>query len=167
MNISEFLSYFSTTTTTTTSYAIEDILLLGNEAREAAKMAYAPYSSYKVGSSAFFLDKESRVIVKGCNVENASYPLSICAERSLISNAMIKGYTFFGIMAVTAASDDNCIPCGACRQVLMEHCGFGDDKDIWIVSVPANVSIPPEEWSIYSLKKDLLPNSFGGKNLSH
>lgn len=164
MNISKFLSSFSPTNT---PYSIEDILFLGNEAREASKKAYAPYSFYKVGSAAFCLDKKLRVIVKGCNVENASYPLSICAERSLISNAIIKGYDSMDIIAVTAASDDNCIPCGACRQVLMEHCGFGDDKDIWIVSVPANVSIPPEEWSIYSLKKDLLPNSFGGKNLSH
>lgn len=144
------------------SITLNIIEKLALEAREAAKMAYAPYSKYMVGCSALTNDDSN--IISGCNIENASYPLSLCAERSAISNAIMKGYSLFKMMAVHAINDDNCIPCGACRQVLIE---FTTDSvsDIWIISVPSTISIPIQDWNIFSLRNDLLPNSFGGKNL--
>jgi cytidine deaminase len=92
-------------------------------ARDAAKRAYAPYSNFKVGAAV--LTKKGSLIT-GCNVENASYGLTICAERSAIFSAVNKEGVKMRIRAIAVISDNNspCPPCGACRQVILE---FGQD----------------------------------------
>lgn len=92
-------------------------------ARDAAKQAYAPYSNFRVGAAVL---TEKGSLVTGCNVENASYGLTICAERSAISAAVNQEGANMKIRALTVISEDGseCPPCGACRQVIFE---FGQD----------------------------------------
>jgi|TARA_B100000929_G_scaffold16620_1_gene13205 cytidine deaminase len=89
-----------------------------SKAIQMMKMSRAPYSSYSVGA-AIKIDEE--IIVGGCNIENASYPLSICAERTALFSAIAQGYNQFIAMAV--ATKNGGTPCGACRQVIWELCG--------------------------------------------
>jgi cytidine deaminase len=84
-------------------------------ARDARKLAYAPYSRFKVGAA--LLDSQGRVWA-GCNVENASYGLSICAERTAITKMVSAGSHKW--RAIALAAKDGCTPCGACLQVLSE-----------------------------------------------
>jgi cytidine deaminase len=108
------------------SSELKDRLLL--RAREAQQNAYAPYSKFRVGA-AILLD--SGEIFTGCNVENASYGLTNCAERSAIFAAVSQlGSTKVRVSAVAVVNDHNapCSPCGACRQVIAE---FGKDAVIW------------------------------------
>lgn len=81
----------------------------------ARRLAYAPYSNYQVGAALLL---KSGKIVRGCNVENASYGLTICAERSAVVSAVSAGYREF--VAIAVATRDGGSPCGACRQVLSE-----------------------------------------------
>jgi len=90
---------------------------LAEEALAAAHQAYAPYSGYRVGAAMW--DGESR-IVRGCNVENASYGATLCAERAAVGAAVAAGFTGWGAMAVAALGDAWPRPCGICRQVLAE-----------------------------------------------
>lgn len=87
---------------------------------EAARAAYCPYSGYAVGAA--LLAPDGRVF-QGCNVENASYGLSLCAERSAVSAAVIAGARTFVAVAIAARGGSLPYPCGACRQVLAEFCG--------------------------------------------
>ncbi len=89
-------------------------------AREARLLAYAPYSHFSVGAALLGSKGE---IIPGCNVENLSYGLTICAERSAISSAVSRGIREFRALAVCADTRAAISPCGACRQVLAE---FGD-----------------------------------------
>ncbi len=84
-------------------------------AREARQRAYAPYSHYQVGAA---LLTEDGVIFTGCNVENASYSASICAERVAIAKAVSEGHRAFRAMAVVTSN--GATPCGICRQVMNE-----------------------------------------------
>lgn len=93
----------------------EDILRLVEAARDVSLRAYAPYSKYSVGA-ALLADDGS--IIGGCNVENASYGLTVCAERSAVCAAVAKGHKQMRAIAVVTA--DNGSPCGACRQFLLE-----------------------------------------------
>ncbi len=94
----------------------EEILL--KEAIEASKNAYAPYSNFKVGAA--ILTKNGN-IYRGCNVENASYGLTICAERTAVFNAVINGEKEFLKIAIYVDNEEILFPpCGACRQVLYE-----------------------------------------------
>lgn len=86
-------------------------------AREVAKNAYAPYSNFTVGA-ALLTDKG---VITGCNVENASYGLTICAERNAITTAVAQGAKH--ILALALAAPKAVPPCGACLQVLAEFCG--------------------------------------------
>lgn len=86
-------------------------------ATEAAKLAYAPYSGFKVGAALLCADGS---IITGCNVENASYSLTICAERNAIFKAISEGQTDFKALAIYVDSDTVFPPCGACRQVIHE-----------------------------------------------
>lgn len=88
-------------------------------ARDAMKHAHAPYSGYKVGAA---LLCEDGTVVTGCNVENASYGLTNCAERTAVFSAVAGGQTRFKAMAVAASGKPPPFPCGACRQVLAEFC---------------------------------------------
>ncbi len=86
-------------------------------AKEAMKNAYVPYSNFKVGAA--LLDKEGNVHL-GCNIENAAYGATNCAERTALFSAVAKGIKEFEKIAVVASSGDYASPCGICRQVLFE-----------------------------------------------
>ena len=86
-------------------------------AKETMKNAYAPYSKFQVGAA--LLAKDGRVFT-GCNVENASYGATNCAERTAIFKAVSEGYREFDAIAIVASSGDFASPCGICRQVLAE-----------------------------------------------
>lgn len=92
-----------------------------NELLEAAKQvrenAYAPYSHFKVGAALLAADGK---IYTGCDVENASYGLSVCAERAAVFHAVSQGASSFRALAVVAELDEPVSPCGACRQILSE-----------------------------------------------
>ncbi|KAJ4948102.1 hypothetical protein JOQ06_019642 [Pogonophryne albipinna] len=85
---------------------------------QARDMAYCPYSRFPVAAAILTADG---AIITGCNVENASYGLTVCAERTAIQRAVVEGYRQFTAIAVTCDIKDRFVgPCGACRQVLME-----------------------------------------------
>lgn len=89
-------------------------------ARDVQAKAYAPYSNFPVGAA--LLAEDGRVFM-GCNVENSSYGLSVCAERHAIGSAVGQGVRRFRAVAVVANSKAPCPPCGMCRQVLAEFLG--------------------------------------------
>ncbi|MBI5495732.1 MAG: cytidine deaminase [Deltaproteobacteria bacterium] len=90
---------------------------LVRRALEASARAYAPYSGYHVGAALLAADGQ---VFTGCNVENASYPLCICAERVALGTAVAAGQSAFKVMAVATGSSPPATPCGACRQVMHE-----------------------------------------------
>ena len=105
---------------TTMNCATREWAWLIKEAHEALKMAYAPYSRYRVGAAVL---TEKGNVFKGCNVENASYGLTVCAERAAVFAAVAQegGETMrIRALAVVNEADTPCAPCGACRQVLLE-----------------------------------------------
>ncbi|MEM1228678.1 MAG: cytidine deaminase [Planctomycetota bacterium] len=105
----------------------EEIQRLVSSAVNARDHAYAPHSHFYVGAA---LLMHGGTIVSGCNVENASYSLTQCAERTAVCSAVVKGYRSF--RAVAIASVGGAMPCGACRQVLAE---FGLDLLVITVDV--------------------------------
>jgi cytidine deaminase len=123
---------------------------LVRQAIAAREQAYAPYSNYKVGAA--LLAKSGR-IYPGCNVENAVYPLGMCAERSAIFRAVCAGERTFTALAV--ATENGGTPCGSCRQVLRE---FGKD----IVVLIADTTGACRETTV----AELLPDSFSAEDLT-
>ena len=96
-------------------------------ARAVRGRAYCPYSKFQVGAA---LVTDDGAIVSGANVENASFGLTICAERSAVCAAVAQGKTVFRCVAICAEMDQHYVgPCGACRQVLVE---FGDAMDVYL-----------------------------------
>ena len=93
------------------------------QAKDAMKNAYAPYSRFRVGAA--LLTKDGAVF-KGCNIENASYGATNCAERTAIFKAVSEGYQEFEKIAIVASSGDFASPCGICRQVLAEFMPEGE-----------------------------------------
>lgn len=89
------------------------------QAEEALKNAYAPYSHYHVGAALLCADG---TVIRGCNIENASYGLTNCAERTALFSAIAAGKKTFAAIAIVAAQEPTPYPCGACRQVLSEFC---------------------------------------------
>lgn len=124
--------------------------LLISAARQAQARAYAPYSKFHVGAA---LESSDGAIFLGCNVENASYGLTICAERAAVCAAVSAGVTRFRRAVVVSDVDPPAAPCGACRQVLAE---FGLDLPIEGVGSKATV-----RWRL----SDLLPAAFGPEQL--
>ncbi|MCL4821632.1 MAG: cytidine deaminase [Vicinamibacteria bacterium] len=93
---------------------------LARLAREARERAHAPYSRFKVGAA---LRAKTGEIVLGCNIENASYGLTLCAERVAVFKAVSEGFREFDAIAVCADAPHLTPPCGPCRQILWEFCG--------------------------------------------
>ena len=124
------------------------------KAKEARKLSYSPYSKFAVGAA--LLCKDGKVF-QGANVENASYPLCMCAERNDLYNAMMNGYkkSDFVALAIIADTDEPCSPCGACRQVISEL--FPKESKIYL----ANLKGELKETNI----EELLPFSFSGDDL--
>lgn len=118
-------------------------------ARDAAGRAYAPYSNFPVGAAALLPDGR---IVTGCNVENASYPLSICAERVAAAKVAEMGERTIVAIAVTAPRLDGVTPCGGCRQVLNEF--HPPDSELTVI---LDTSTGPE----FVTLDELLPRNFG------
>lgn len=123
----------------------------------ASKLAYAPYSDYHVGAA---LLAENGKIYTGCNVENASFGATNCAERTAFFKAVSEGVTDFRAIAIVGGSAsaenkfaDYAYPCGICRQVMQEFC----DADFTII-----VAKTTEDYKKYTLQ-ELLPFGFGGK----
>jgi cytidine deaminase len=128
-----------------------DANLLLDAARNARGFALAPYSHFQVGAALETADGE---IITGCNIENATYGLTLCAERVAIFKALSEGKRQFTRIAIVADTEQPTPPCGACRQILWEFCG-----DIEIIL--GNLS---GETARYRLK-DLLPVPFDGRLL--
>ena len=128
------------------------------QALEAVPGAYAPYSEYYVGAAALF---SSGKIYTGVNVENASYPAGICAERNAIFHAVAEGERVLEAIAIVSGKKgvitDYSSPCGICRQVMRE---FGDPKKVLVL-----LAKTPEDY-IEKTLEELLPDSFGPENLS-
>ena len=99
------------------SLAIREELVAS--ARAAAQQAYAPYSHYLVGAALLTRRGE---IISGCNIENISYGLSMCAERVALFKAISEGHRDFAALALAGGTEQAALPCGACRQVLAEFC---------------------------------------------
>lgn len=115
-------------------------------AKKAMRSAYAPYSRFRVGAA---LEADSGEVFTGCNVENASYGLTICAERAAVAAAVVQGHRRFRRVVVATEADRAVSPCGACRQVLAE---FGDGLEVYGVAEKET-----KRW----LLRDLLPAAFG------
>ncbi len=99
-----------------------DWTLLRATARNAMERAYVPYSTFPVGAAAFTDDGR---IVSGCNVENASYGLTLCAECSLVSDLVMGGGGHLVAFVCVDGNGDTLMPCGRCRQLLYEHSAEG------------------------------------------
>ena len=104
-----------------------DYKLLMNRAKEASNMSYSPFSRFAVGAA---LIAKSGKIYSGCNVENSSFGMTNCAERTAIFKAVSEGEREILAIAIYSPNSDNCYPCGACRQVMYEF--QGDDEIIII-----------------------------------
>ena len=124
---------------------------LVDAARRAREHAVATFSGFKVGAA---LETPDGQVITGCNVENATYGLTICAERVAMFKALSEGHRHFTRVAVVADTEAPTPPCGACRQILWE---FGGDLEV----VLANLKEPK---GVYRLK-DLLPLPFDAKLL--
>ncbi len=120
-----------------------------NIAVEAAEKAYAPYSKFAVGAA---LECDDGTVFTGCNIENASYGCTNCAERTAVFKAVSEGKREFRRIAIFADTDEYCMPCGTCRQVLNE---FAPTMEVLSVRRDGR-------YVSYSLK-ELLPRSFSLK----
>lgn len=121
-------------------------------ARVASRSAYIPYSRFPVGAALFL---ESGEIISGCNVENASYGLTICAERNAVFQMAARGHRTFVAMAVYTPTQEPATSCGACRQVLNEFA-----PEALVISVCDGPGV------IEMTVAELIPHAFGPHNLS-
>ena len=122
------------------------------EAKEARKMAYAPYSGFSVGAA--LVTKEGKVY-RGCNIESSVFSPSLCAERVALAKAISEGEKEFSAIAIVGAPSgeepkDPCYPCGVCRQVLSEHVDLATFEIITEENGKVNVCT----------RSDLLPKAF-------
>ncbi|WP_054742542.1 cytidine deaminase [Cellulosilyticum ruminicola] len=137
-----------------------DVKLLIDNAFEAQKNAYTPYSHFNVGAALLAANGK---IYKGCNIENAAYTPTNCAERTAFFTAIAEGVKDFTAIAIVGNKDgikmgegDYCAPCAVCRQVMAEFC----DLDTFKIYIVKN----REDYLEYTLG-ELLPLAFTGKNL--
>jgi cytidine deaminase len=110
---------------------LSDVDRLVTAARQAREAAIAPYSKFKVGAA---LEAADGTIITGCNIENASYGLTMCAERVAMFKALSEGHRQFTRLVVVADTDEPTSPCGACRQVLWEG---GRDLEVVLANLTA------------------------------
>lgn len=129
----------------------EQLLTLAQEARDRS---YSPYSHYAVGAA--LLTKDGKVY-QGCNIESASFTPTICAERTAFFKAVYDGERAFEAIAVIGSGDSPAYPCGVCRQVMAEFC----DGDFLVITSNKDRSFVDPK-----LLKELLPNSFGPKDMA-
>ena len=124
---------------------------------EQLKFSYTPYSNFKVGAALLAKNGE---IFTGCNIENASYTPTNCAERTAFFKAVSEGVRDFQAICIVGGKDGNLTeytaPCGVCRQVMMEFC---DPKTFQII-----LAVDKERYEIYTLE-ELMPLGFGPLNL--
>lgn len=120
-------------------------------AKRARENAHAPYSNFRVGAA---LRASSGKVFGGCNVENATYGLTVCAERVAIFKAISEGEHGFDAVAVVTDTDALTAPCGACRQLLWEFCG----------DVPVILSNLKGKTEVLQMR-DLFPKPFDASNL--
>jgi cytidine deaminase len=125
--------------------------LLIAAARQARENAHAPYSNFRVGAA---LRGTSGRIFGGCNVENATYGLTICAERVAIFKAISEGERGFSAIAVVTDTETLTPPCGACRQLIWEFCG----------DIPVGMSNLAGKTEVIQMR-DLFPRPFDNSNL--
>ena len=111
--------------------------------------AYCPYSHFPVGAA---LECDDGAVYTGCNVENAVYPAGICAERNAIFHAVAEGHTHFRRIVIAGRSQDYCVPCGICRQVMQE---FAPEMEVICLNGQG-------EAKAFALK-ELLPYGFDGR----
>ncbi len=131
----------------------QEMDLLLDKAQEARDHSYAPYSKYNVGAALMTADGQ---IYQGCNIENAGFTPTVCAERTAFFKAVYDGHRAFRAIAVIATGEELGFPCGVCRQVMAEFC----DRDFIIVT--ANWDRTKVDVSDF---ETLLPHSFGPKDL--
>ncbi|WP_416828794.1 cytidine deaminase [Ectobacillus polymachus] len=129
-----------------------DIQTLIAQAIEARKQAYAPYSNFQVGAA--ILTKNNEVFL-GCNIENASYGLTNCAERTAIFKAVSEGEKEIKAIVIVGDTDDPISPCGACRQVMAEFCD--ENTKIILTNLKGD--------SVETTINELLPGFFSSKDL--
>ena len=133
-----------------TQQEIDRLLDLAEEARDHS---YAPYSKYHVGAALLTADGQ---VYQGCNIENAAFTPTNCAERTAFFKAVYDGHRAFKAIAIIATGEEMGFPCGVCRQVMAEFC----DRDFIIITANkdrSKVDVSPFE--------TLLPQSFGPKDL--
>ncbi|PIC65422.1 cytidine deaminase [Sporosarcina sp. P13] len=130
---------------------IEQLL---NEAKIAMQTAYVPYSKFPVGAA---LEAEDGTIYHGCNIENSSYGLSNCAERTAIFKAVSEGVKSFKSLTVIGDTEGPIAPCGACRQVIAEFCA--PTMPVYLTNLKGNI----QETTI----KKLLPGAFSKEDLDY
>lgn len=130
----------------------ENFEKLFNVAKRVRENAHVPYSNFKVGA-AFLTEDDS--IVSGCNVENAAYPQSQCAEASAIGNLVSQGFSKIKEVVVIGSGSLLCSPCGGCRQRLREFASL--ETQIHMCNSEGHLKT--------STLKELLPDSFGPENL--
>ena len=118
---------------------------------DARERAVAPFSKFRVGAS---VETDDGRIFTGCNIESASYGLTVCAERVAIWKAISEGARCFGLLVVAVDTENLTPPCGTCRQIIWEHC-----RDTTILLV--NLQGQTEELQI----RDLLPRAFDARYL--
>ena len=125
---------------------------------EQLKFSYTPYSNFKVGAA---LLTKSGKIYTGCNIENASYTPTNCAERTAFFKAVSEGVRDFQAICIVGGKDgkltEYTAPCGVCRQVMMEFCDYE--------TFPIILGSSPKDYKIMTLK-EILPLGFGPKNLN-
>lgn len=124
---------------------------------EAREKSYSPYSKFKVGAALLCADGE---IYTGCNIENAAYTPTNCAERTAFFKAVSEGERDFKAIAIVGGTKDKeldyCAPCGVCRQVMREFCSLKNFEIILAKSI--------NEYKVYTLE-ELFPEGFGPENL--